>query len=66
MSNNAHFGRGFAVSPVRRVPMPKFEFALEKFLQDRRRRPKEDDNAVRLATPAGGRIPSADRSSGRF
>ena len=63
MSNNAHFGSRFGPSPIRRVPMPKFEFALEKFLKGRRKRPKEDGDTSRGPTSSAGEITPTDRSA---
>jgi hypothetical protein len=65
MSNDTHFGAGFGPSPVRRVPMPKFEFALEKFLEDRRKRSKEEADASGEATRDAGRMTPRDKSPGR-
>lgn len=61
MTNNTHFGSGFGPLPVRRVPMPKFEFALEKFLEERRKRPKDEESVSRRAPP-GRAMPAMDRS----
>lgn len=61
MSNNTHYGSSFGPTPVRRIPLPKFEFALEKFLEDRRKRPKEEIDTSHGAIPSDeGMTPTKD------
>lgn len=58
MKNNVHLGGTFGPAPVRRVLLPKVEFALEKFLQDRRKRPRPKeliDTSGEVVTPEGGK-----------
>jgi hypothetical protein len=70
MRDNEQSEAAFGPVPVRRVLMPKFEFALEKYLEDRRKRSRSKEGmagnaSCEMALAGEGTAPS-DRTLRTF